>query len=221
MANLSSKVVLIRGAGNGLGRALALGFAEHGAAIAATGTSPHHLEKTAETIRAKPGECRIYDHDMSKKHFIQGTIEDIQSRWGSVDIFVQAQFLNPKGSLELIDAWDWQHSLDVNLSGTLYTVQSFLRIAENTPAHKHIIIVLPGTAHSGLEIMKFGLLGIAATAAKEGIARGVSVNALSSLDVEEETLARNVYRLCGEEEGAITGQLLAGQSSLSLDTLPL
>lgn len=221
MPGFSEKVVLIRGAGKGLGRELAIAFSKKGAVIAASDASPLHLERTDQLIRGQSGICRTYDHDMTKKHFVQGTIEDIQDELGSLDFLMNVHFLDPKNSLEEIDAWDWQHSLDVNLTGTLYTVQAFLRVAENTPSRKHIITVIPDAVHPALEIMKCGLLGMTAAGAMEGADRGVCVNAISARDFSGDALIKKVFEVCADRDHPITAHLLTSQESIPLQDFPV
>ncbi len=220
MTLFQDKVVLIRGAGQGLGRKLAVGFARQGAHIAASDVSPLHLSQTANIIRGGSGTCHTYDHDMSKKHFIQGTIADIQTELGIPDILILAHFLNPEGTLENLDDWDWQHSLDVNLSGAFYTIQSYLRIAGETLSRKHIITILPDQAQSGLEIMKHGLLGLTAAAAREGAARDVAANAIASSGFEENPLLQTIYRLCADPSSSPSGELITAGEPFPLQAIP-
>lgn len=220
MRTFSNKVVLIKGAGRGLGRGLAVGFSDRGAFIAATDTSPLHLEETAEIIHKQGSRCLAFDHDMSKKHFVQGTIEDIQETLGTPDILVNAHFLGPKGSLETLGDWDWQYALDVNLTGSLYTIQAFLRIAGNTQGKKSIITILPSSSHPALEVVKFGLLGLTDTAAQAGSERNVSVNAVSARGFSPDEVRQEVYKLCSQA-GMITGHLITPLGPMRLKDLPL
>jgi len=221
MTLFPDNVVLIRGAGKGLGRKLAVGFAHQGARIAASDVSPLHLSQTADIIRDGAGTCLTYDHDMSKKHFIQGSIEDIQSQLGTPDILILAHFLNPKGTLENLDDWDWQHSLDVNLTGAFYIIQTFLRIAKQTPSPKHILTLLPDPAHPGLEIMKYGLLGLSAAAAREGADRNVAVNAIALSGFDEDPLLQTIYRLCADSSPTPSGELITSGRAFPLQNIPI
>lgn len=220
MTRFQNKVVLIRGAGKGPGRKLAVGFARQGANIAASDVSPLHLTQTANIIRDESGTCLTYDHNMSKKHFIQGTIEDIRSELGIPDVLILSHFVNPKGSLEHLDDWDWQHSLDVNLTGSFYTIQAILRLAGQSPSRKHILTVLPDPVHPGMEIMKYGLLGLTAAAAREGADRNMTVNAVASSAFEEDSLLETIYRLCDGSHPSPSGELITSGDSFPLQNIP-
>lgn len=220
MSDFTEKVVLITGAGKGLGRKLTIAFSRKGANTAASDASPLHLEETARLARQGPGTCFTYDHNMSKKHFIQGTIEDIQGREGSLDYLINTQFLNPQGSLINLDDWDWQHTLNVNLSGAFYTLQTFLRVAENSPSRKHYLTLLPGSAHPALEIILYGLLGLTAAGAREGAKCEVSVNALSTHNLSEEEVLQKIFHFCRNKSPHTSGHLLTSQKSVDLDLFP-
>lgn len=220
MSEFKNAIVLVKGAGRGLGRDLAVGFSRRGALIAATGISPLHLEETAKTIRDNGGRCLSFDHEMSKKHFIQGTFEEIESELGTPDMLINAQYLNPKGALETIAGWDWQHTLDANLTGTMYTIQSFLRIAGNSPSHKSIITLIPATSHAALEIINYALLGLTAVAAREGAHKRVNVNAVSQKQRSSAEVCQEIYRYCAEP-GNFSGNLLTSQGPIPLEDLPL
>lgn len=220
MTRFQDKVVLIRGAGKGLGRKLAVGFARRGANIAASDVSPLHLTQTVNIIRDGSGTCLPYDHDMSKKHFIQGTIEDIRSKLGIPDVLILSRFLNPTGSLEHLDDWDWQHSLDVNLSGSFYTIQAFLRLAGQSPSRKHILSILPDQVHPGMEIMKYGLLGLTAAAAREGAERNATANAIASSGFEEDALLQTIYSLCAGSPPSPSGELITSGEPYPLHNIP-
>lgn len=78
MPDLNGKVVLISGAGRGLGRELALALAAQGATIAANDISPLNVDEVARQISLSGcGQARVYLHDVAKKVAVQALVNQV------------------------------------------------------------------------------------------------------------------------------------------------
>jgi len=128
MTDLSGKVVLVTGAGKGTGRAIAQAFAAHGASLAINDLTPVNLDQTEGHIRAAGGKVKAYIVDVTKKMPIQGLVNSVLNDWGRIDILVNCAQVRPKSSLMDMDDWDWQRTLDVNLTGVFLLLQSVGRV---------------------------------------------------------------------------------------------
>jgi len=117
------KVVLITGAGRGLGRAIAEAFAARQAIIAANDLTPINLDVTLDRITATGGRVKDYVYDVSKKMAVQTLVDMVLTDWGRIDILVNHAVVRPRAALLTMDEWDWQRTLDVNLTGPFLMLQ--------------------------------------------------------------------------------------------------
>ena len=128
MDYFKDKVVLITGAGKGVGRALALAFAEHGAVVAANDISPINVEQVVADIIAHGGRASAYIEDVAKKVGAQYLVNSVEDDLGGIDILVNHAAVEPHTSLLDMDEWDWHRTLDVNLTGAFLMTQSAGRV---------------------------------------------------------------------------------------------
>jgi len=128
MIDLTGKVVLVTGTGKGCGRAIAQAFATHGASLAINDLTPVNLDETEANIRAAGGKVKAYIVDVTKKMPIQGLVNSVMDDWGRIDILINCAQVRPQISLMDMDDWDWQRTLDVNLTGVFLLMQSVGRV---------------------------------------------------------------------------------------------
>jgi NAD(P)-dependent dehydrogenase (short-subunit alcohol dehydrogenase family) len=128
MSDFTGKVVLIAGAGRGTGRRLAEAFAAHGATVAVNDVSPVNLDETVAHILSTGGQVKAYVEDIAKKMPIQALLNSVLDDLGQIDILVNCAEVEPQKTVLEMDDWDWQRTLDVNLSGPFLLTQSVARI---------------------------------------------------------------------------------------------
>jgi NAD(P)-dependent dehydrogenase (short-subunit alcohol dehydrogenase family) len=128
MSELTDKIVLVTGAGKGTGRAVAEAFAARGAVVAANDVTPINLDETVARITASGGRVRAYVEDVAKKMPVQALVTAVEDDWGRIDILVNCAEVEPRFPLLDMDDWDWQRTMDVNLTGTFLLMQSVGRV---------------------------------------------------------------------------------------------
>jgi NAD(P)-dependent dehydrogenase (short-subunit alcohol dehydrogenase family) len=128
MTTLKDKVILVTGSGKGIGRLVAEAVAGRGAIVAANDITPINLHETVAHISAAGGRVKAYVEDIAKKMPVQALVKDVEDDWGRIDALVNCAEVAPSAALLEMDDWDWQRTLDVNLSGAFLLTQSIGRV---------------------------------------------------------------------------------------------
>ena len=178
MTDFTGKIALITGAGKGTGRAVAEAFAAQSARVAANDISPVNLDETVAHILSAGGQVKPYVEDIAKKMPVQALLNAVLDDFGRIDILVNCAEVEPQKSVLEMDDWDWQRTLDVNLSGAFLLTQSVGRIMKEKGGG---VILHVGERAKGPEkraaymTAKAGLAAFAALAAYEFSEYGIRV----------------------------------------------
>ncbi|RPH62247.1 MAG: SDR family oxidoreductase [Chloroflexi bacterium] len=215
--DFSGKVVLVTGAGRGLGRRAAEAFAMRGAMVAANDISPVNVEQVVQQINASGGKARAYVHDVAKKVAVQAMVNEIGDEFGRIDILVNSANVEPSGPLLEIDEWDLHRIFEVNTIGAILMMQSVGRVMRAQGGGVIVNLVkLPVEAkRAAYAGSRLALAGLTRQAADEFSAYNIRVHAVmvglpeladpgqGYSDPLEALLA-----LCGEETAGETGKIL-------------
>ena len=148
---LSGKVGVVTGAGSGIGRAVALGFARQGADVVAADFDAPRMDRTVEDIlRLRTAEKSIglstdVRNDASVRSMVHGAIKSM----GKVDILVNAAGVLLQGKLDRISSHDWSWMLETNLLGAVRTTTAVLAHMTERGSGHIINIVSFGGVHPG------------------------------------------------------------------------
>ncbi len=185
--DLSSKVAIVTGAGQGLGEAIARALAAAGARVAVNDLNPDRARRVAEAIDVAGGEAIAVAADVSNKFQCVHLVETTRTQWGRLDILVNNAAVEPAGSLLKLDEWDWDRCLDVNLKGTFLMTQLCARVMVdenrerggaiiNIAATAGVVTAAPGRA--AFCASKAGVVGLSREVARELAPFGIRVNTI-------------------------------------------
>jgi NAD(P)-dependent dehydrogenase (short-subunit alcohol dehydrogenase family) len=123
---MKGKVAVITGAGRGIGRALAIEFARHGASVVCCARTETDLNETASII-GQEDRCVAVPMDVSDKAQVQRMVDLTMSRFGRIDVlFNNAARIPVISGLWEVDADDWWEELTVNLRGPMLCCRAVL-----------------------------------------------------------------------------------------------
>jgi NAD(P)-dependent dehydrogenase (short-subunit alcohol dehydrogenase family) len=126
--DLSGKKALVTGGGRGLGRAIAVGLAEHGADVAVTSRTVAELEETATAVRAVGRECLVVAGDASHKAEIDRVVDEVAAAWGGIDVLVNNAGVDAAGpAIDYTEA-DYDFVLDVNVKAYFFYAQAVAKV---------------------------------------------------------------------------------------------
>lgn len=178
------KVVLVTGAGRGIGKAIALAFAAEGARVAVNDINPDSCAATASEIVTLGGEAMACHADVANKLAVQSMLIDIEDRWGRVDALINNAGVEPHKPILQLDEWDWNRTIDVNLKGAFICSQSVGRMMQKQGGGVIVNIAsIAGRAfglrdRSAYVASKTGLIGFTKECAREFAVYNIRVNAV-------------------------------------------
>ncbi len=182
--NFTDKVVLVTGAGRGIGKAIALAFAQAGACVAVNDINPESCAKVAAEMAASGGQTMACHADVANKLAVQSMLIDIEDRWGRVDILINNAGVEPHQPIVQLDEWDWNRTIDVNLKGAFLCAQSVGRMMQQQGGGVIVNVASIAGRAAGLRdrsayvASKTGLIGFTKECAREFAAYNVRVNAV-------------------------------------------
>ncbi|MDI1297444.1 MAG: SDR family NAD(P)-dependent oxidoreductase [bacterium] len=179
----SGKVVLITGAGSGLGRAASLAFAHEGASLCLLGRSADKLAETARLIRDAGGECVELPFDLSHADSCVVAIASALAAFGRLDVLCNIAADVMFHPLSDVTAEQWDRMIASNLSGPFFLMQAAMpHLIESCG---NIISVASTAGFMGQAYLapytasKFGLVGLTLSLAMEMMDSPVRINILA------------------------------------------
>ncbi|BCM90038.1 3-oxoacyl-[acyl-carrier-protein] reductase FabG [Abditibacteriota bacterium] len=206
---LEGKIAFITGARRGIGRAIALKFAQNGAdCILVARSAPDEL---AEEIRALGRRVLPLALDVSDAEAVEATFKTAIKEMGGLDILVNNAGVTHDNLLIRMKLEQWRQVIDVNLSGAFYCIKAATRpMLKNEGGRiiniSSVIGQMGNAGQANYAASKAGLLGLTKSVAKELGSRGITVNAIAPGFIVTDMTAE----LSDEAKGALLGQIPLG-----------
>lgn len=184
---LDGRIALVTGAGGGIGRGIALRFAEEGAAVAVhCRTTVESAREVAERIRGRGGRATVLRADLTDEDACRRLVGEA-AEWGGgrLDALVNNAGVQPLRELPGMTATEWRAVVDTNLTGVFACTQAaaaVMRAQDGGGTVTHIASIearAPAPAHAHYSASKAAVVMHARSAALEYGPWGVRVNSVS------------------------------------------
>ena len=194
MSQLTNQIAVVTGAGRGIGRAIALKFAQEGADVVVVSRTQENSEKVANEITALGRKAWAFAVDVADSAAVSTAAEKILADCGKVDILVNNAGVTRDGLLMRMSDADWDTVLNTNLKGAFFFTKAFSRAFAKQRSGRIInissVIGLIGNAgQSNYAASKAGLIGFTQSVARELAGRGITVNAIAPGFIETDMTA--------------------------------
>ena len=184
MFSLEGRSALVTGASQGIGRAIAVGLAAHGARVCCVARNADGLAQTIELIKKEGGAASIaYAADLRSQEGIDGAVQAAVNAFGGLDILVNNAADDHDSSIEETDLETWRRVVDLNLDSCYRLCRAAGPSLKQRGMGKVInvvsILAAVGVRNNSAYIAaKSGLLGFTKALALEWARQGVQVNAV-------------------------------------------
>jgi 3-oxoacyl-[acyl-carrier protein] reductase len=196
MKLLAGKTALITGASKGIGRAIAMLYAEHGANVAFTYLSSVEQGKALEAeLSAKGGKAQGYRSDASDFAQAEKLVSDVISDFGSLDILINNAGITQDTLLLRMSEEMWDKVIAVNLKSCFNTVKAatkqMMKQKSGSIINMTSVVGLKGNAgQANYAASKAGIIGFTKSVALELGSRGIRSNAVAPGFIETEMTAK-------------------------------
>ena len=181
--SLQGRTALVTGAARGIGRALALGLAQAGAAVVISGRDEAALESAVDQIRADGGQARALLLDVGQVNGIDATFGSLAAEGIVLDILVNNAGVEEVRPSTDVDEALWDRIVDTNLKGAFFCCRAFATLPHpGTP--RSIVNLCSLTSAVGIPTAvpygssKTGLVGLTRALSAEWAGRGIRVNGI-------------------------------------------
>jgi len=214
-----SRTIVVTGGGRGIGRAIALSFAEPGATVVVTSRTESQLQQTAKDIEAKGAKAFVVPMDVSDEAGVAHGFGSLHGRVTAVDVLVNNAGVGGGEVVQGSDVARWRQTIDTNLTGMYLVTRQILPLMTGQGRIVNLSSVLgrfgvPGyTAYCA---SKHGVIGFTRALALELVKRKITANALCPgwVDTDMATL--------GMEQGAKHSKVTYDEfKQRSIDAVPI
>ena len=196
MKLLKNKVVIITGASKGIGKGMAMKFAENGANVAFTYLSSEEKAKEVEQELIALGiKAKGYKSDASDFKQATKLVEDVVKEFGRIDALVNNAGITKDGLLMRMSEEDWDNVMRINLKSvfnmTKAVMRTMMKQRYGSIINMSSVVGINGNAgQSNYSASKAGIIGFTKSIAKELGSRNIRSNAIAPGFIETEMTAK-------------------------------
>lgn len=181
---LQDRRILVTGASRGIGAAIALDLAAHGARIAGLATKLGNLDATRTAVEAAGGSFLALEGDIADPATAEAAVAAMQKEWGGVDALVANAGVTRDNLLMRMSREEWESVIATNLGGAFWFLKAVTRPMMKQRAGRvvfvgSVVATMGNAGQANYCAAKAGLHGLARSAALELGSRNVTVNVIA------------------------------------------
>lgn len=167
ITNFNGKLVVITGAGSGIGRATALAFANRGARIVASDLNADSLESVRREVEALGTTCLTYAVDVGDEAAMKRFADDVYALAGAPDVLINNAGIGYIGRFLESDLAHWRRILNVNVMGVVHGCYFFIPKMIEAGGDRRVLVVSSAAAQypppslAAYAASKFAIFGFA------------------------------------------------------------
>jgi len=182
--DLSSRVALVTGASQGIGRACALRLARSGAAVAVAARNQEKLDAVVEEITSAGGKSASFLMDVAEEDQIKNAFKSALAQFGKIDILVNNAGITRDQLIMRMKRADWDSVLNTNLTSAYLCIQQVIgsMLKQRWGRIINVTSIFGQTGQAGqanYAASKAGLIGLTMAIAREIGSRNITCNAVA------------------------------------------
>lgn len=190
-ASLAGQVAIVTGASRGLGKAIAIDLASHGARVACVARDQSKLDETIGEIEELGGQAAAMACDVRDRPSVAKMVDEIAEQWGRLDILVNNAGVTRDTLLPRMTDEQWDEVLTTNLSGAFVFAravsQHMMRARYGRIINVSSVSGIMGThGQTNYSASKAGLMGFTRSLSRELAGRKVTVNCVAPGFIESD-----------------------------------
>lgn len=208
MKNLKDKVVLITGAGSGIGQQTAVAFAAETAKLILLDINQEGLDQTMSMARSGAQSIEAHICDVSDFSAMQSLADEINSKYGAVDVLVNNAGIGTAGLFLDTKLETWKKTIDINLMGVVHGCKVFLPAMVARKQGGAVVNISSMAGYFANKIMpaysasKFAVLGFSESLRADLINQNISVSTICPGIINTPIVANAVFEGHASEKDA-------------------
>jgi meso-butanediol dehydrogenase/(S,S)-butanediol dehydrogenase/diacetyl reductase len=217
--SIQGKIALVTGAGQGIGRAIALRLANDGAHVAIVDLSDEKMRAVADEIRKTGRKATTFKADVSDRSHLYAAVNHAEKELGGFDIIVNNAGIAQVKAIAEVEPGEVDQIFKINVNGVLWGIQAAAKKFKERGQKGKIISACSIAGHDGFELLgvysatKFAVRALTQAAAKEYATDGITVNAYCPGIVGTDmwvTIDKRMAEITGAEIGATYKKYVEG-----------